>query len=205
MTATDPQLAFYSAFIKAQGEFEPAIRNKANPAFKSKYADLEAVYDACRAALQANRIGIVQKPGLFVDGCLLMTTKLFHEDGGGEEQTMSVPIPNNKQDAQGIGSAITYMRRYSLLAFLGIPQEDDDGNAASGGQRDAAQKRDAYTEYLAAITEAALKASDAAVIVGELTKDNAIDKIATYILTTPGMTVAKLVGMIIDKKQQEAA
>jgi hypothetical protein len=126
-----------TALSIVQGKLSHAKKDSANPFFKSKYADLESVWDACRDLLAANGLSVMQFPGEFIDGTMLMTTILAHSSGEWIGQEMSLPVgkPDRdgvvKVDAQAAGSAITYMRRYALAAVLGIVQADDDGNAAS--------------------------------------------------------------------------
>lgn len=117
------------ALVKAQHALKPAIKDSANPFFKSKYADLGSVWDACRDALQANGLSVVQFPGFTDAGAALLTTILLHESGEWISGTAGAPL--NKADAQSMGSAITYLRRYALAAVVGVVTEDDDGNAAS--------------------------------------------------------------------------
>jgi len=112
-----------------QGKLTYAVKDSANPFFKSKYADLESVWDACRNLLAENGLCVMQFPGEFIDGCMSLTTILAHSSGEWIKQTMEVPV--TKPDAQAVGSAITYMRRYALAAVVGVVQADDDGNAAS--------------------------------------------------------------------------
>jgi ERF superfamily len=114
-----------------QGKLTHAIKDSANPFFKSKYADLESVWDACRSRLAENGLAVMQFPGLYseLDKSMSLTTILTHTSGEWISQEMSVPV--TKADAQGAGSALTYMRRYALAAVVGVVQADDDGNAAS--------------------------------------------------------------------------
>ena len=114
-----------------QGKLTHAIKDSANPFFKSKYADLESVWDACRSLLSNNGLAVSQFPGTYsdLDKSMSLITILTHESGEYISQEMSVPV--TKADAQGAGSAITYMRRYALAAVVGVVQADDDGNAAS--------------------------------------------------------------------------
>jgi len=112
-----------------QGKLTHAIKDSANPFFKSKYADLESVWDSCRSLLAENGLAIMQFPGEYFEGSMTLTTILAHKSGEWIEQQMSVPV--TKPDAQGAGSALTYMRRYALAAVVGVVQADDDGNAAS--------------------------------------------------------------------------
>ena len=112
-----------------QGKLTYAIKDSNNPFFKSKYADLESVWDACRSLLSENGLAVMQFPGEYYDGTMHLTTILTHKSGEWIGQDMSVPV--TKPDAQGAGSALTYMRRYALAAVVGVVQADDDGNAAS--------------------------------------------------------------------------
>jgi len=118
-----------TALSKVQGELTYAKKDSANPFFKSRYADLESVWDACRSLMAANGLSVIQMPGNYFEGRMWLVTRLCHNSGEWIEQEMSVPV--QKADAQGAGSALTYMRRYALAAFIGVVQADDDGNAAS--------------------------------------------------------------------------
>ncbi len=129
MQQSESIAALAAALSKAQATIEGAVKGKVNPAFKSKYADLSSVWDACRAQLTDNGLSVVQFPGEVVDGRMTLTTQLTHSSGEWMRATMAVPI--TKADAQGAGSAITYARRYALAAVVGVSPEDDDGNAAS--------------------------------------------------------------------------
>ena len=117
-----------AAMVKVQGEMGPAIKGKVNPFFKSSYATLGDVWESCRDVLQANGIAVIQGARL-VDGKACMETKLVHISGQWFSSLWEM-MPA-KEDPQSMGSAITYMRRYSLSAMVGILAEDDDGNAAS--------------------------------------------------------------------------
>lgn len=118
-----------SALAKAQSSIEGAAKDKMNPHFRAKYADLGAVWAACREALTTNGLSVVQAPGLCEDGHVSMVTVLLHSSGQWMRETMSIPL--GKVDAQGYGSAISYARRYCLAAMVGVAPEDDDGNAAA--------------------------------------------------------------------------
>jgi len=117
-----------TALSIVQGKLSHAKKDSANPFFKSKYADLESVWDACRDLLAGNGLSVMQFPGEYVDGCMSMTTILAHSSGEWIGQEMSLPV--TKPDSQGCGSCLSYMRRYSLAAVVGVVQADDDGNAA---------------------------------------------------------------------------
>lgn len=120
--------ALAAALAKAQASFKPAIKDAANPFFKSKYVDLAGAIEACRDALSANGLAVVQA----TDAGEKMTlhTTLLHSSG--EWIGSSYPVNPQKNDPQGIGSALTYARRYSLMALIGLAAEDDDGEAAHG-------------------------------------------------------------------------
>ena len=120
---------FAKAFIKAQQATEAVKKAASNPAFKSKYADLSEVVEATVPALNSAGIGVMQAPAF--DGEMVsIETVLMHESGS--SVTCVLKLRPSKMDPQGVGSAITYGRRYSLLAMTGAAPEDDDGNAASG-------------------------------------------------------------------------
>lgn len=119
-----------SALAAAQMDMAPAIKAATNPHFKSRYADLAAVVSACLPALNAHDIAVIQ-PFAEIDGQRYVVTAFIHESGGRLE-TM-VPLIVQKNDMQGLGSAMTYARRYGLMSLAGIAPEDDDGNAAAKG------------------------------------------------------------------------
>lgn len=118
-----------TAFIKAKKAFSPALKEKNNPAFRSKYADLGACIDAVDDALLDNGIAMYQETFEDASG-VTVETVLLHESGE-SIRSGKLHVPASKQDPQGYGSALTYARRYSLMAACGIAPEDDDGNAAS--------------------------------------------------------------------------
>jgi hypothetical protein len=118
-----------AALVKAQRAFGPALKDKTNPAFRSKYADLGACIDAVIDALNGAGIALIQRQHPH-DGGVCVETIFLHESGEQFSAGM-LTVPAAKQDPQGYGSALTYARRYSLMAACGIAPEDDDGNAAS--------------------------------------------------------------------------
>ena len=118
-----------SAFVKAQLGFGKALKSSTNPHFKSRYADLSACVEAVIDSLNANGIGLLQRTYESQDG-VMVETVFIHESGEVIEGGL-LHVPASKHDAQGYGSALTYARRYSLLAATGLAPEDDDGNAAS--------------------------------------------------------------------------
>ncbi len=122
--------ALDDAIGKAQAQIKNAAKDSVNPHFRSKYADLGAVFDACREALTKASIAITQWPVASDDGTQHLITRLAHK---GEWIQCRCAVPMDKPTAHGMGSAITYARRYALSAALGIvADEDDDGNAAIG-------------------------------------------------------------------------
>jgi hypothetical protein len=122
-----------SAFIKAKKAFSPALKDKTNPAFRSKYADLGACLEAVNDALLDNGIAVYQETHEDATG-VTVETVLLHESGE-SLRSGKFHVPAAKQDPQGYGSALTYARRYSLMTACGIAPEDDDGNAATDTKR----------------------------------------------------------------------
>jgi len=118
-----------TALVKAQKAFGPALKSSTNPHFKSRYADLSACVEAVITGLNDNGIALIQKCHNCDNG-VMVETVLIHESGEILE-CGTLHVPASKQDPQGYGSALTYARRYSLMAACGIAPEDDDGNSAS--------------------------------------------------------------------------
>lgn len=122
--------AVSKALVAACGEVGNAVKDSTNPHFKSKYASLNSVLDTIKPVFAKHGLAIVQFPAAGGDDAALLSVVL-HESG--EYLSMLAGCPIQKQDPQGVGSAYTYLRRYSLAAIAGIAQEDDDGNASSYG------------------------------------------------------------------------
>jgi len=118
-----------SALVKAQKAFGPALKTSTNPHFKSRYADLAACVEAVIGGLNDNGIALIQRNSLD-DAGVTVETVFVHESGEMLE-CGKLHVPAAKHDPQGYGSALTYARRYSLMAACGIAPEDDDGNAGS--------------------------------------------------------------------------
>ena len=133
---TDAPLDAIKALLAAQRAMGPALKDATNPHFKSKYADLGAVMDACRDPLLSNGFAIMPPPGRDELGHFI-ETQLVHESG--HVFAGRVYLALGKNDMQGLGSAQTYARRYGLMAMAGIVPEDDDGHGAVEGQRRAAE------------------------------------------------------------------
>jgi len=121
--------ALAAALAKAQAEMSGATKDSANPYFKSKYADLQSVWSACRKPLTDNGLSVIQTSQPTKHGLMLVTT-LAHSSG--EWIRGYMPILAKDATAQSQGSGITYARRYALAAICGVYQADDDAEAAVG-------------------------------------------------------------------------
>lgn len=111
----------FAALADAQSQLKGAVKDSTNPHFKSRYADLESVIEAMRAPFAANGLAFMQTVS---DDSQFLRTIIVHDSG--ESVTLQVPLIITKNDMQGVGSAITYARRYGLAAACGISQTDDD-------------------------------------------------------------------------------
>ena len=118
-----------TALAAAQINMGKALKQASNPHFRSKYADLGSVMDACLPALNERGIAVIQPTGENELGRFVETIMIHGESG--EQLSCRVPLIVGKNDMQGYGSAVTYARRYGLMAMAGIAPEDDDGNAAA--------------------------------------------------------------------------
>jgi len=131
MNKSDDISVLAAALSKVQAEIKGAIMDSENPFFKSKYADLTSVWDACKKPLTDNGFAIIQTGinSLEHPDRVMIETTLAHSSGQWVSGIMSAKP--TKDDPQAIGSCVTYLRRYSLSALVGICPEDDDGNAAT--------------------------------------------------------------------------
>ena len=135
-----------TALAKAQGAMGGALKDSSNPFYKSKYADLEAVWSACRKQLSENGLAVVQTVA-WADGRAVIDTMLTHSSG--QWIAESLTLQPKDDSPQGIGSCITYGRRYALAAIVGVYQTDDDGEAAHGRQiMDNGKKAKEYADRL---------------------------------------------------------
>jgi len=125
-THATPEL--FDALSKAQGEIENATKNATNPHFRSRYADLSEILNTIRPVFASHGLSIQQSPSF--DGTFASVTTVLSHSSGGYIVGMASCVPA-KTDAQGIGAATTYLRRYAAAGFAGIAQEDDDGNSAA--------------------------------------------------------------------------
>ena len=123
-----------AALSIAQGKIDAAKKSNENLHFKSKYADLASVWDACRTPLSENGLAVVQLPEV-VDGRVAVVTRLIHSSGEEISSRLSVKLAGD--GPQAIGSALTYLRRYALMAMVGIAPDEDDGEAAERGTQPA--------------------------------------------------------------------
>lgn len=128
MKKSDSIKELATALNKAQAMFKSAVKDSANPFFKSKYADLSSVWEAVREGLQKHGLSVAQTMDFEGAENFLVTT-LMHTSGEWiQGRARLKPVKDSPQDW---GSAITYFRRYSLAAILGVVQDDDDANKAS--------------------------------------------------------------------------
>lgn len=140
MNKSDTITKLAAALVKAQAAMGGAIKSEKNSFFKSKYANLEEVIRVVKEPFAANGLSFVQFP-VSSEGHAGVETIIIHESG--EFISNEFTLKCAKSDPQGMGSAITYARRYGLQSAVGIPSEDDDGNAASAPSQ--APKKPAMT------------------------------------------------------------
>jgi hypothetical protein len=130
MIKSDSITNLAGALVKAQSEMGNASKGAANPFFKSKYADLNAIREACLPVLSKHGLSVLQ-PTVFIEGRKFVETLVMHESGefiGGHTEILAV----KELDAQAQGSGVSYARRYGLQSLLCIGAEDDDGEGAIG-------------------------------------------------------------------------
>lgn len=133
------------ALSKAQGMMKGAIKDSENPYFRSAYADLSSVWEACREPLSKHGLSVVQTTEISGAGEPIIVTTLLHSSG--EWISGELLVKPVKPDPQSIGSAITYGRRYALSALVGIAPEDDDGEAAQGREHAEKSKEKPKVEH----------------------------------------------------------
>jgi hypothetical protein len=121
--------AISKALLEAQKEMGNAIKDSSNPFFKSKYADLNSIREACMPVLNKHGIVVLQ-PIVHIEGKNFVKTVLLHESGEQLDSLIEI-IYSKPNDAQAQGSGITYARRYGLQSFVNVGADDDDGNKAS--------------------------------------------------------------------------
>jgi hypothetical protein len=176
MQTSDALNELATALSKAQGEITGALKDSANPFFKSKYSDLASCWDACRAALSKNGLSVTQFP--MTEGTeSYLVTHLLHTSG--QWMRSSLILKSKDDTSQAMGSAITYARRYALCAVVGVAQVDDDGNAASGRGHSPATDAAAVRLSVAAQDQARASATAMRGIL-ELDVDNRVKALKVY-------------------------
>ena len=138
MNKSESIASLAKALAAAQSELENATKNSQNPHLKNRYEDLAEILNTARPCLSKHGLSFSQHPA-FDAGMVHVETILLHESGEWISSIISAPV--QKSDPQGVGSAVTYCRRYSLAAIIGLSQEDDDGHAASNGKPNGAPKQ----------------------------------------------------------------
>ena len=130
MITSEKTTSLVLSLIKAKKMIVSGVaKNAQNPSFGSKYADLSCILEAVEEPLGFNGLVILQAPGSYEGGCISLTTRILHESGEFMEVKSSIPL--EFADPQGVGSGITYLRRYALASLLGLYQVDDDANLAT--------------------------------------------------------------------------
>lgn len=160
MNTSESVIQIAPALLKAQKSLQVAIKDSKNPHFGSSFADLTSVIEVAQPALNDADIVFLQPPS-FREGRVVVTTILMHSSG--EWISEDIEIPLVKQDAQAVGSCVSYGRRYGLQSFLGIRAEDDDGNKASEAKTTQQETRRApsqLTQQLRASVDANPEAED---------------------------------------------
>lgn len=167
-----------TALSKAQGQMNAAAKDSTNPHFKSKYADLASVWQACREPLSSNGLAVTQTLDLIGDKQILITT-LLHSSGQWMRSTMLLPMCSKPQET---GSILSYFRRYSLASICGVYQSDDDAETAQAPTRSSQAKPMPYPEESDIITK-----EEADIICGMLDKvqdQEYISKLSVYVRDT---------------------
>lgn len=163
MNHSDSIKEIATALSKAQAVIAGAVKDKTNPHFKNDYADLSSVWDACRKPLTDNGLSVAQTAATD-EGRVGVTTLLMHSSGEWISDTLF--MKPTKDDPQGVGSCITYARRYALASMVGVAPADDDGNEASARQAGhkptaVATAPQGYGDWLADLEAVADEGTDA--------------------------------------------
>ena len=183
-----------AALVRAQRGFAPALKTSTNPHFRSKYVDLAGCIEAVVDALNAAGIALIQRTSEDSTGVTVET--VFVHESGEMLECGKLHVPASKQDPQGYGSALTYARRYSLMAAAGIAPEDDDGNAAS---KTPAPKVSATKTDLVPPSRMAIVADVAAAIDERMSVNDLIGAFEEYLGVTDVEEKTALWGMLDSK------
>ena len=198
-----------AALVQAQRGFAPALKTSLNPHFRSKYVDLAGCIEAVVDALNGAGIALIQRT--FEDNTGVTVETVFVHESGEMMECGKLHVPASKQDPQGYGSALTYARRYSLMAAAGIAPEDDDGNGARKAKEDEEKaKADAASKTPAPKVSAtktelvppnrmAVVADVAAAIDERMSADDVIGAVAEYSGITDVEEKMALWGMLDSK------
>ena len=183
-----------AALVRAQRGFAPALKTSTNPHFRSKYVDLAGCIEAVVDALNGAGIALIQRT--FEDNTGVTVETVFVHESGEMMECGKLHVPASKQDPQGYGSALTYARRYSLMAAAGIAPEDDDGNAAS---KTPAPKVSATKTDLVPPSRMAIVADVAAAIDERMSVNDLIGAFEEYLGVTDVEEKTALWGMLDSK------
>lgn len=178
----------FEAMAKAQHKIGVVAKSEVNPFYKSKYSDLNAIIEASRDVLNDHGLSLIQFPGECVDGDILdggkqkngsvkLISMLCHSSGEFISYDFNMPIPYNA-DAQKVGAAITYARRYAFCSIFKISQEDDDGNSLVKAPVKKESKNDAksHSEDVKKESEEKFGCSKCGVVVTQTVNDFSIKK-----------------------------
>lgn len=168
-----------TAMAKAQAAMVPAEKANTNPVFRSKYADLSAFWEAARKPLSDNGLAVWQDVTTNEMGACVVT-RVTHTSGQWMEFG-PLCVPAGKRDAQGVGSAITYGRRYAFAATCGLVSDDDDGNDAvkSTNERNHEHRQEPRQETRASNVDSvsARKANGTAVDIGGEISETSVESV----------------------------
>jgi len=155
---SDLKQKFIKSFLAAQKQMSAAAKDARNPHFKNQYSTLESVIEAVKEPLNNNGIAFSHRNVVVSDGTMSITLYFMHEEGYEEASSYSCVLKDTSP--QGVAGAVTYAKRYSLMAACGIPSSDDDGETASGrgtvqglGSSDSSQPSP-FKLYSKAVSEA---------------------------------------------------
>lgn len=155
MRTSDQINEIAAAMAAAQKDMRPALKDATNPAYKSKYADLASVWDACRGPLTTHQLAVLQDATM-TEQSVSVLTRIVHASGQWFEFGPLV-VPMARQDAHGVGSAISYAKRYGLSAAIGVVSDDDDDGVGAVGRQEKVQvtKPAGYDDWLTDMTAVA--------------------------------------------------